>query len=120
MLAEQHLESLRFCRGLTMVAVGATRAPTASSLKGAERTIVYYKGRIWFEACQYDADVLICHVSATRRGDMPHVSATRRGDVQHVSATRRGDVSSFSDGPALTKYVPALDIGYSYCVYCVR
>ena len=44
-LAEQRLERLRFRRGLTMVAGGATRAPTASSLKGAERTIVYYKGR---------------------------------------------------------------------------
>ena len=45
-----------------------------------ERTIVYYKGRVWVEACLYDADVLICRVSVTRRGDvLRDVLLTRRG-----------------------------------------
>ena len=42
-------------------------------------TIVYCKGRVWVEDCLPDADVLICQVSATRRGDvLRDVLLTRR------------------------------------------
>ncbi len=64
------------------------------SLKGAERTtIVYYKGRVWVEDRLPDADVLICQVSATRRGDV----------LRDVLLTRRGS-----------------GMWCSYCGYCVR
>ena len=50
-----------------VVAFGATRAPTAFSLKGAERTTtVYYKGRAWVKDRLSDADV---NISAVSDGD---------------------------------------------------
>ena len=61
----------RLRRGLFVVAVRATRALMASSLKGAERaTTGYYKGRAWDEARLSDADVVISRVSIMRLGNV--------------------------------------------------
>ena len=59
-------------------------------------------GSLEFEICQY---------GTYRRSHLPRFGSAKTWQ-RHMSL----DESSFSDGPALTKDVPALDIGYGYCV----